>query len=298
MKDDRRKFVVASGIGMLGILGATNAVSQSSYQAKKIRLGVTDLSFHRITGAVVAAVLERMGFDVQRSYALHEQNFERLRNNDIDMIASAWLPYSHGVYKKRVEEVIATKELGLHYEPYAMWGVPDYVPEALVSSVPDLKKPEVTEKMNRVIQGIGPGAGITRFSIKMMEQYGLTNAGYEFRTGTEADCVRAFEDAVKEKKWVVVPLWWPQFLHYRYKIRELSDPKSLLGGVDRAVLLAREDRLRTLFNDSQIAKLNKIKLSNKTVSELDYLVVRDRVDLDLVARQWLDMNHDLTKDWV
>jgi len=44
------------------------------------------------------------------------------------MIASAWLPSSHGVYKERVEEMVGTRELDLHYEPHALWGVPDYVP--------------------------------------------------------------------------------------------------------------------------------------------------------------------------
>jgi len=70
------------------------------------------------------------------------------------------------------------------------------------------------------IQGIGTGAGITRFSIKMMDEYKLNDAGYRFLTGTQAECVAAFENAVAEKRWVVVPLWRPQFLHN----------KSLLSG--------------------------------------------------------------------
>jgi hypothetical protein len=118
-----------------------------------VRLGVTDLSFHRATGAVIAAVLERMGFRVERRYAPHEENFERLRDDEIDMIASAWIPFSHGAYKRRVEEVVATRELGLHYEPYALWGVPEYVPEADVASVEDLLKPQVRARMRKLIPG-------------------------------------------------------------------------------------------------------------------------------------------------
>ncbi|MFA0520887.1 glycine betaine ABC transporter substrate-binding protein, partial [Vibrio sp. 10N.222.55.E8] len=83
-------------------------------------------------------------------------------------------------------------------------GVPNYVPQEAISEVADLLKPEVVAKMNAQIQGINPGAGITRFSIEMMKEYGLSDAGYEFFTGTEDDCFRAFEDAVAKQEWVVV----------------------------------------------------------------------------------------------
>jgi len=156
-------------------------------------------------GAVVCVVLEKMGFDVVESFAPHVENFEKLRNGEIDMIASAWLPSSHGIYKEKVEKDIATRELGLHYEPYALWGVPDYVTDEL-SAVDDLLKPEVEARMLKTIQGINPGAGITRFSIAMMDAYGLSKAGYTFLTGSQEACFGSFEDAVKEKKWVVVPL--------------------------------------------------------------------------------------------
>lgn len=43
-------------------------------QRPLVRLGITDLSFHRVTGALIAKLLERMGFTVERYYAPHEQN--------------------------------------------------------------------------------------------------------------------------------------------------------------------------------------------------------------------------------
>lgn len=263
-----------------------------------VRLGVTDLSFHRATGAVIAAVLERMGFRVERRYAPHEENFERLRDDEIDMIASAWIPFSHGAYKRRVEEVVATRELGLHYEPYALWGVPEYVPEADVASVEDLLKPQVRARMRKLIQGIGPGAGITRFSLKMMDEYGLAQAGYEFMTGTQELCIAAFHSAVAARQWAVVPLWWPQFLHHQYKIRELKDPKALLGGIDKATLLARTDRLAQLFSAEQIARLDRIRLSNQIVSELDYAANRGGLSYDEAAARWLVGHPAIVDAWL
>ncbi|CAK1758469.1 Glycine betaine/proline transport system substrate-binding protein [Vibrio crassostreae] len=253
---------------------------------KKIIMGVTDLSFHRTTASLVANVLKAMGFEVERIFSPHQENFEKLKTGQVDMLSSAWLPSSHGIYKAGVEEVEPLIELGLHYEPYALWGVPDYVPEEAVSEIADLLKPEVVDKMNAKIQGINPGAGITRFSIQMMKEYGLSGSGYEFFSGSEADCFDAFESAVANKEWVVVPLWKPQFLHYRYDIRELKDPKRLLGIVDRAVLLLRDDK-KHLLSEEQIKTLDSLRFSNDIIAELDYKVCREGKPQDEVTRDWL-----------
>ncbi|MBU2897893.1 glycine betaine ABC transporter substrate-binding protein [Vibrio hepatarius] len=253
---------------------------------KKITIGVTDLSFHRTTASLVTNVLKNMKFEVERIFSPHQENFEKLKTGEIDMLSSAWLPSSHGIYKSDVEEVEQLIELGLHYEPYALWGVPDYVPKDMVSEVVDLLKPEVVKKMIPKIQGINPGAGITRFSIRMMEEYGLSKAGYKFFTGSEDDCLSAFEDAVANKKWVIVPLWKPQFLHYRYDIRELKEPKGLLGIVDRALLLLRDDK-KNLFTEKQLKTLDSLRFSNDIIAELDYKVCREGKPQDEVTHEWL-----------
>ena len=255
----------------------------------KITLGVTDLSFHHTTASLVTNVLIDMGFAVDRLYSPHQENFAKLKSGEVDMLSSAWLPSSHGIYKAEVEQSTVVVELGLHYEPYALWGVPDYVPQDQLDQVSDLTKPEVVSRMVKTIQGINPGAGITRFSIRMMEEYGLTQAGYQFFPGTEQDCFSAFEQAVAQQQWVVVPLWQPQFLHYRYQIRELKEPKGLLGIVDRAVLLLREDK-KALFSPEQLAKLDSLRFSNQIISELDYKVCREGQARDEVTKNWLVAN--------
>lgn len=262
-----------------------------------IQLGVIDLSFHRATAAVVAAVLARLGHEVVRSHALHEACFERLRAGEVDMVASAWLNASHGVYRARVEEVVPTRELGLHYAPYALWGVPDYVPASAVRTVSDLLAPEVRARMTPLIQGIGPGAGITRFSRRMMQAYGLTQAGYRFQTGTQEDCFTAFEQAVLQGRWVVVPLWHPQFLHARHQIRNLEEPQGLLGGVDRAVLLARQDRLGRLPAQT-VKALDRIHLSNEVVAQLDHAISREGRSPDEAAAAWLAAHPESMESWL
>ncbi|MGJ8731488.1 MAG: glycine betaine ABC transporter substrate-binding protein [Cellulophaga sp.] len=254
--------------------------------SKIIKIGVTNLSFHRVAASLVANTLQDMGFKVERKYASHQENFERLKSNEVDMLSSAWLPSSHGIYKSDVEKEVPLLELGLHYKPYALWGVPDYIPKDQVLEIKDLLKPEVLSKIKKDIQGINPGAGITRFSIEMMETYGLNAAGYQFYTGKEEDCFSAFENAVAHKEWMIVPLWKPQFLHYKYNIRELIEPKGLLGIVDKAVLLLRKDK-ETVFTKIQLEKLDSLQFTNDIIAELDYKVSREGKNIDEVTRKWL-----------
>jgi glycine betaine/proline transport system substrate-binding protein len=86
-----------------------------------------------------------------------------------------------------------------------------------------------------------------------------------------------------------VPLWKPQFLHYKHTIRELKEPQGLLGVVDRAVLLLREDK-QALFNQAQLNTLDKLRFSNEIIAELDYKVCKNLQPLDDVTRNWLNNN--------
>lgn len=257
--------------------------------SQKVVIGVTDLSFHRVAASLVANTLINMGFEVERIYSHHEKNFQRLQSGEIDMLTSAWLPSSHGVYKHNVEKSVSLIELGFHYQPYALWGVPDYIPDDVVAEVSDLLKPQVLEKMSKTIQGINAGAGISRFSAAIIEQYGLGEHGYSFLTGTEEDCFGAYEKAVAKNEWIVVPLWRPQFLHSKYTIRELKEPMGLLGGMDKAVLLLREDR-QSLFSKTQIDVLNSLRFTNKIIEILDYQVCREGRNLDETTKKWMESN--------
>jgi glycine betaine/proline transport system substrate-binding protein len=195
--------------------------------ASVVRVGHIDLSFHDASALEVEAILKKHGCRVERSAAPHEKMFRRMRRGEVDVLVSAWLPASHGGYLEPFEHEV--RKLTVLYEPYCIWGVPDYVP-AEVTGVVDLLNPEVLTRMERLIQGINPGAGISRFSKAIIEQYGLAAAGYHFETGSEQDCFGRFERAVADGRWVVIPLWHPQALHHRYKIRALDEPKGLLGG--------------------------------------------------------------------
>jgi len=236
-----------------------------------MRVGHIDLSFHDASAREVERILIAHGHRIERSAAPHEEMFERMRRGKVDVLVSAWLPASHGGYLASFADDV--RAVTVLYEPYCIWGVPDYVPAETVGEITDLLRPPALQRMERLIQGINPGAGISRFSAAIVARYGLIAAGYHFRTGTQAQCFGRFTDAVADRRWVVLPLWQPQWLHHRYRIRELADPKGLLGGTDHATLIVRRDAEQRI-GAAALEELGTLHLGNTRVSELDDLLQR------------------------
>lgn len=170
-----------------------------------VRVGHIDLSFHDAAAREVEKILAAHGHPVERSAAPHEEMFRRIGRGEVDVLVAAWLPSSHGAYLAPVRKQV--REVAVLYEPYCLWGVPEYVPAEAVAEIADPLRDPALHHMDRLIQGINPGAGISRFSAAIVEQYGLSEAGYRFQTGTETQYFGRFVDAVAEKRWVVVPLW-------------------------------------------------------------------------------------------
>lgn len=241
--------------------------------SEPIRIGHIGLSFHEASAIEVAKVLQTFGREVTYSSASHEAAFQMLERDEIDLLASAWLPSSHQVYLDPLLDDV--EKLTVLYEPYCIWGVSNAVGEADVATISDLLREPALSKMERLIQGINPGAGISRFSAEVITSYGLDKAGYAFRPGTEADCFDRFEEANANGRWLVIPLWHPQFLHNRYSIRSINEPKKLLGGQDEATLIVRKGA-KAKIGDPALAALSKLHIGNKELSALEDALIKSR----------------------
>jgi glycine betaine/proline transport system substrate-binding protein len=200
------------------------------------------LSFSRVTGAVVTAVMEQLGHRVERREGTHGEIFPLLGEATLDLFAAAWLPEGHASYWARYGAdamEVATLYDGARF----FWGVPAYVPEAEVASVADLARPEVAERMTREIQGVGQGATISVMSQRAIGAYGLDVRGYSFRPGTQAEWLSAYRAGVAQKRWLVAPMWTPVFLNHGGGLRPLRDPHGTFGGW----MAANDDRVRSWF---------------------------------------------------
>jgi len=259
-----------------------------------IRQGRIGLSFHEVVGEVVLYVLEQLGYDVEHRSDPHEAAFAAHKGGETDILVG-WFDGSHGQYVESYRDQVLHLQ-NVIYEPYCIWGVPDYVPERLVRSVSDLLKPQVTEKMAKTIQGINPGAGISRFSEEIITEYGLDKEGFHFRPGAQEECFSTFEEGFKEESWLVIPLWHPQFLHSKYNIRALEEPKGLLRGKDCAQLIIHKNSLHK-FDPSHIDILKRITLGNKAVTTMDSYHHVHGLTYKQAALRWIAENKTRVASW-
>src|SRR5699024_10134477 len=94
------------------------------------------------------------------------------------------------------------------------WVVPDYIPKDKLESIKDLKNSDVQKKLNGIIQGIDPGAGIMRLSKKTVKEYGLDN--YKVRSASGPAMTAALGRAIDKKQWIVVTGWTPHWMFGRW----------------------------------------------------------------------------------
>jgi glycine betaine/proline transport system substrate-binding protein len=214
----------------------STTISSAEENVLRIRQGRIDLSFHQVVGEVfayvlrdpriflsapsnsgISAVVSPPAIKIEVNSAPHVDAFALLQKGETDILVG-WFDGSHGAYLEPFKQGVivlgeSESEAGKAiappiYAPYCIWGVPSYIPESLVPDVPSLARPEVAARFKttatesgeqRILQGITPGAGISRFSCEMIEKYRLDGQGWTFRNGTQEDCFGAFERAVENQ---------------------------------------------------------------------------------------------------
>jgi len=242
---------------------------------KKIRIGQIALSFHRASAAYITYLMNKQKYEVEIKEASHEAAFKMLANNEIDMLVSAWLPGSHGKYLQPI--LNQTVKLGVIYEPYCIWGLPDYSNDQILT-VADLKNNKIAHNVERTIYSINPGAGISRFSVEIMQKYDLEANGFKLYNLSEDDFFSYVETSIAERREFVIPFWHPQSLHYQFAFRELEEPFSLLRSKDQATIVVSRDFYQTIDPDT-IRILHSVYLGNSRVSALDYFLHKKQLNI-------------------
>ncbi|HKB81674.1 MAG TPA: glycine betaine ABC transporter substrate-binding protein [Burkholderiales bacterium] len=280
--------------GMLAafLLSCPNASAQSRF----VTLGYVDLSIYEVTANVVQSVLERLGYTVAVKKGSHAEIYPLLGKAEIDLFVAVWLPHAHASYWEEYKES-SVQVTTLFDDARLYWSVPDYVPAGEVLGVADLRKPEVAAKMQKEIRGTRADSGLMIGSKKIMEEYGLADVGYQLVPGMPADWVANFEANIAARRWFVMPLYQPQYLNRVANMRILQEPKQLLGGIDKAFLVAHKDFYGTVDKHTWKA-LQRISLSVKAVTEMDYLVNVKKLTPQYAVRNWMAAHPDTVNYWL
>jgi glycine betaine/proline transport system substrate-binding protein len=282
---------------LVGLLAAFSLSSPTVFaQSHFVTLGHVDLSIYEVTANVIQGVLERLGYTVAVKKGSHAEIYPLLGKGEVDLFVAVWLPHAHASYWERYKDS-SMQVTTLFEDARLFWSVPDYVPAADVSSVADLRKPEVAEKMQKEIRGTRADSGLMIGSKKIMDEYALADAGYQLMPGKPADWIASFEDNIASQRWFVMPLYQPQYLNRVARMRILDEPKQLLGGIDKAYLVAHKDFYAKVDKRTWKA-LQRISLSVKAVTEMDYLVNVKKLTPQYAARNWMAAHPDTVNYWL
>jgi glycine betaine/proline transport system substrate-binding protein len=232
---------------------ATAAFAQDN--AKTIKLGWAAWSDAEFVTKLAAKLIEdKLGDKVELVQTDVAPLYQGVSRGDLDAMMMAWLPETHADYFKRVKDKVET--LGSVYEGAKLgWVVPAYIPQDAISSIEDLKKDDVKEKLGATVQGIDPGAGLTRLSETAIKEYGLD---YKLQISSEAGMLTTVDRDMRSEKWFVATAWSPHWMFGKYKLRYIDDPKGSLGAAEHVDVLARKGFKED--NPDAAAFLSRMKL--------------------------------------
>lgn len=280
------RFLLAALI-TLGIAG--------SAQAKFVSIAYVDLSCHEATAELVKTVLERMGYNVSLRKGNAAAMFSKLAEGEVDLLVAAWLPHADAEPWQEYKEQLV-KLSALYDDARSFWAVPAYIPESVVHTVADLRKTDVAEKMQKTIHAPNAHFALAQGSRKIFDEYALRDSGYTLAGVSTAEWIDSFKESVAAQKWFVMPLWRPHYLNGSTQLRVLDEPKHLLGGSDKAYLLANKNTLQKIGRPL-IDLLKRITMSNKAAQEMDSMVALAGLTPHEAARRWMGEHPDTVNYW-
>ena len=269
--------------------------SATSANALTIVLGHVNESSYEATAVVIQTILERMGYNVAIKKGSHSAMYPMLAEGEIDIFVAGSLPNEHAAdWEEYKDEIVLVTPL--YEDARLFWAVPGYVPVSDVKSIADLAKPGVASRMEKIIRGPGADSELMIRSSKVLQEYGLSQSGYQLAPGKSADWIAGFNANIESGKWFVVPLWQPHYLNKVAKLRILNEPKKLLGKPDTAWLIANK-RTKRKIGPTGFGVLQKMELSLKSVNEIEYRINIGKLSPHDAARAWMGAHPYTVEYW-
>lgn len=166
------KTLATLGLAAGMLVGAAGATLAEGKAPVKIGWSAwSDAEF--VTKLAAKLIKDELGREVELVQTDVAPLYQGVGRGDLDLMMMAWLPETHADYFAKVKDKVTT--LGTVYDGARLgWVVPAYVPEDAIASIEDLKKDDVKEKLKGRVEGIDPGAGLTRLSDRRSRTMALT----------------------------------------------------------------------------------------------------------------------------
>ena len=237
---------------------------------------------------IAEAVLQDMGYEVEKQVISAGPMWTSVATGDADVFTTAWLPYTHEAYWTKYQDEV--EDLGVLFTG-AKLGlvVPDYVTIDSITELNDHK-----DKFGSRIVGIEPGAGLMIHTEEdTIPTYGLQD--WKFVASSEAAMIAELTRAIEKQEWIVVTGWAPHWKFFKWDLKILDDPELTLGGSEEIRVIARKGFSEDMPEAASI--LSKFSLTDSQLGEVMYKIDVENMDPVEAAREWVDANQDIVKDW-
>lgn len=237
---------------------------------------------------VMADILEnKMGYQVELTPVSAPLLFQGLVNGDADAMTTAWLPITHESYMEKATGKV--EDLGPNCEGAKLaLVVPDYV---TINSIDELKANK--DKFGGQIIGIDPGAGLMKLTEQALKDYDLD---YELIEGSDATMIAALKSAIDKKESVVVTGWSPHWMYAKWNLKNLEDPKKVLGEEETINTLVRTGLKEDMPEVYEL--LDNFHWTINDIGNAMLIANEEGIDSKAAAHKWVAENEELVNSWL
>ncbi|WP_425864991.1 glycine betaine ABC transporter substrate-binding protein [Arthrobacter sp. TWP1-1] len=230
-------------------------------------------------------ILDEKGYDVELENADVAPAYSGLSTGDYDVALDTWLPVTHKSY---------IEEYGDKLTDLGVWNDDAKLTIAVNADAPIDSLDELAANAdsfgNRIV-GIEPGAGLTKVTSEdVIPGYGLDKM--EYLTSSTPAMLSELKAASTKGENIAVTLWRPHWAYDAFPVKDLKDPKGLLGEAEGVHSYSRLDF------DKDYPTLNQwlkdFKMDSKTLASLENAMFggEKTTDYTAIIEKWIGENQE------
>ncbi|MEO8220631.1 MAG: glycine betaine ABC transporter substrate-binding protein [Specibacter sp.] len=230
-------------------------------------------------------ILDEKGYDVKLQNADVAPAYSGLSTGDYDVALDTWLPITHKSY---------IEEYGDKLTDLGVWNDDAKLTIAVNKDAPidtlDELVADADSFGNRIV-GIEPGAGLSKVTSEdVIPGYGLNKM--EYLTSSTPAMLSELKAATTKGENIVVTLWRPHWAYDAFDIKDLKDPKGLLGAAEGIHSFSRLDFGKDYPTLNQWLK--DFKMDSKTLASLENAMFggEKTTDYTPIIQKWISENQD------